>query len=63
VVAKSHAFEPWLARGGENDEAMQRVRKRFLQAPQSAVRALDIQVADGQVVSFTDRKLVLASRR
>jgi SAM-dependent methyltransferase len=63
VVAKRHAFEPWLARGGENEETMQWVRKCFLQAPQSAVRALEIQVADGQVGSFTDRKLVLASRR
>jgi ubiquinone/menaquinone biosynthesis C-methylase UbiE len=63
VLRKAHDFEPWLERGGEDTATMQRVRDRFLQAPVSAVRDLEIVVRDGAVVSFTDRKLVLAARR
>jgi SAM-dependent methyltransferase len=63
VVRKTHDFEPWLKRGGEDAATQQRVRARFLEAPASAVRDLEIVVADGQVKSFTDRKLVLAARR
>ncbi|HEV2014405.1 MAG TPA: class I SAM-dependent methyltransferase [Candidatus Dormibacteraeota bacterium] len=63
VVRKAHDFEPWLERGGEDAATQQRVRARFLEAPASAVRDLEIVVADGQVKSFTDRKLVLAARR
>jgi SAM-dependent methyltransferase len=63
VVRKAHAFEPWLERGGEDAATQQRVRARFLQAPASAVRELQIEVTDTQVTSFTDRKLVLAARR
>ncbi len=62
VVRKTHDFEPWLERGGEDATTQQRVRARFLDAPASAVRDLEIVVADGQVKSFTDRKLVLAAR-
>jgi ubiquinone/menaquinone biosynthesis C-methylase UbiE len=63
VVRKTHDFEPWLERGGEDAATLQRVRQRFLDAPASAVRDLEIVVADGRVSSFTDRKLVLAARR
>ncbi len=63
VARKAHDFEPWLARGGEDAATQQRVRARFLDAPASAVRDLEILVADGRVKSFTDRKLVLAARR
>jgi SAM-dependent methyltransferase len=63
VVDKPHRFEPWLLRGGEDAATMDQVRERFLRAPESAVRALDIRVAGGQVISFTDHKLVLAARR
>jgi ubiquinone/menaquinone biosynthesis C-methylase UbiE len=63
VVRKSHDFEPWLERGGEDAATQQRVRARFLEAPASAVRDLEILIADGRVKSFTDRKLVLAARR
>lgn len=63
VVRKTHDFEPWLERGGQDATTQQRVRNRFLEAPSSAVRDLEIVVADGQVKSFTDRKLVLAARR
>ena len=63
VVRKAHDFEPWLGRGGEDAATQQRVRARFLEAPASAVRDLEILVADGRVKSFTDRKLVLAARR
>lgn len=63
VVRKAHDFEPWLERGGEDAAAMRRVRERFLKAPVSAVRDLEIVVRDGAVVSFADRKLVLAARR
>jgi ubiquinone/menaquinone biosynthesis C-methylase UbiE len=62
VVGKTHDFEPWLARGGEDVATQGRVRARFLDAPASAVRDLEIVVVDGQVKSFTDRKLVLAAR-
>jgi ubiquinone/menaquinone biosynthesis C-methylase UbiE len=62
-VRKTHDFEPWLARGGEDADTMQRVRERFLHAPQSAVNALQITTSNGAVTSFTDRKLVLAARR
>ena len=63
VVRKTHDFEPWLERGGEDAATQERVRARFLDAPASAVRDLGIVVADGKVKSFTDRKLVLAARR
>jgi len=63
VVRKAHDFEPWLERGGEGAATMPRVRERFLTAPPSAVRDLAIEVRDGAVLSFTDRKLVLAARR
>jgi ubiquinone/menaquinone biosynthesis C-methylase UbiE len=63
VVRKTHDFEPWLERGGEDAATQERVRARFLDAPASAVRDLEIVVADGRVKSFTDRKLVLAARR
>jgi ubiquinone/menaquinone biosynthesis C-methylase UbiE len=63
VVLKAHPFEPWLERGGEDPATQQRVRTRFLDAPVSAVRDLEIVVTDGKVKSFTDRKLVLAARR
>jgi ubiquinone/menaquinone biosynthesis C-methylase UbiE len=63
VVRKAHDFEPWLQRGGEDLATQQRVRGRFLEAPASAVRDLEIVTMDGQVKSFTDRKLVLAARR
>jgi ubiquinone/menaquinone biosynthesis C-methylase UbiE len=63
VVRKAHDFEPWLERGGEDPATQQRVRVRFLDAPTSAVRDLEIVVANGHVMSFTDRKLVLAARR
>jgi len=63
VVRKAHDFEPWLERGGEDAATQQRVRARFLEAPASAVRDLEIVVVDGKVKSFTDRKLVLAARR
>lgn len=63
VVRKAHDFEPWLERGGEDAATQERVRSRFLDAPASAVRDLDIVVVDGLVKSFTDRKLVLAARR
>jgi ubiquinone/menaquinone biosynthesis C-methylase UbiE len=63
VVRRTHDFEPWLQRGGEDEPTQQRVRARFLDAPASAMRDLDIVVSDGQVRSFTDRKLVLAARR
>lgn len=63
VVRKAHDFEPWLERGGEDAATQERVRSRFLDAPASAVRDLDIVVAGGRVKSFTDRKLVLAARR
>jgi len=63
VVRKSHDFEPWLERGGEDAETQQRVRARFLDAPASAVRDLEIVVTQSGVTSFTDRKLVLAARR
>jgi ubiquinone/menaquinone biosynthesis C-methylase UbiE len=63
VVRKAHDFEPWLERGGEDAATQQRVRTRFLEAPTSAVRDLEIVAADGLVKSFTDRKLVLAARR
>jgi ubiquinone/menaquinone biosynthesis C-methylase UbiE len=63
VVRKAHDFEPWLERGGEDAATQQRVRARFLNAPASAVRDLEIVTDEGRVVSFTDRKLVLAARR
>ena len=63
VVRKAHDFEAWLERGGEDAATLQRVRSRFLEAPTSAVRDLEIVVNDGKVKSFTDRKLVLAARR
>jgi ubiquinone/menaquinone biosynthesis C-methylase UbiE len=63
VVRKAHDFEPWLERGGQDAATQQRVRARFLDAPASAVRDLEIVTADGRVKSFTDRKLVLAARR
>jgi SAM-dependent methyltransferase len=63
VVRKAHDFGPWLERGGEEAATQQRVRTRFLEAPSSAVHDLEIIVADGRVMSFTDRKLVLAARR
>ena len=63
VVRKAHDFEPWLERGGEDATTLQRVRQRFLDAPASAVRDLEIVSKDGAVVSFADRKLVLAARR
>ena len=63
VVAKSHRFEAWLERGGEDAPTMQRVRERFLNAPPSAIRDLGITIADGTVTSFTDNKLVLGTRR
>jgi hypothetical protein len=63
VVRKTHDFEPWLSRGGEDAATQERVRARFLEAPASAVTDLEIVVADGRVTSFTDRKLVLAARR
>jgi len=63
VVRKAHDFEPWLERGGEDAATQERVRARFLDAPASAVRDLEIVVADGDVKSFTDRKLVMAARR
>jgi ubiquinone/menaquinone biosynthesis C-methylase UbiE len=63
VVRKAHDFEPWLERGGEDAATRQRVRNRFLAAPASAIRDLEIVVTDGLVKSFTDRKLVLAARR
>jgi ubiquinone/menaquinone biosynthesis C-methylase UbiE len=63
VVRKAHDFEPWLERGGEDAATQHRVRTRFLEAPASAVRDLEIVTADGHVMSFTDRKLVLAARR
>jgi len=63
VVRKAHPFEPWLERGGEDAATQQRVRTRFIDAPESAVRDLEIVVADGRVQSFSDRKLVLVARR
>ena len=63
VVRKAHDFEPWLERGGEERATQQHVRARFLDAPASAVRDLEIVTDGGKVVSFTDRKLVLAARR
>jgi ubiquinone/menaquinone biosynthesis C-methylase UbiE len=63
VVRKAHPFEPWLERGGEDAVTQQRVRTRFLDAPASAIRDLEIVLTDGKVQSFTDRKLVLAARR
>ena len=63
VVRKTHDFEPWLERGGEDEATQERVRARFLNAPASAVRDLEIVTDGGKVVSFTDRKLVLAARR
>jgi len=63
VVRKTHDFEPWLERGGEDAATQERVRARFREAPASAVRDLEIVVEDGRVKSFTDRKLVLAARR
>jgi len=63
VVRKTHDFEPWLERGGEDAATQERVRARFREAPASALRDLEIVVEDGRVKSFTDRKLVLAARR
>ncbi|HXM53638.1 MAG TPA: class I SAM-dependent methyltransferase [Candidatus Binatus sp.] len=63
VVRKTHDFEPWLQRGGEDAATQERVRARFREAPASAVRDLEIVVEEGRVKSFTDRKLVLAARR
>jgi ubiquinone/menaquinone biosynthesis C-methylase UbiE len=63
IVRKAHDFEPWLERGGEDEATQQRVRTRFLEAPASAIRDLEIVTAEGKVKSFTDRKLVLAARR
>ena len=62
LVRKGHAFEPWLQRGGEEVQTMQRVREQFLHAPESAVRALEITTANETVSSFTDSKLVFAAR-
>jgi ubiquinone/menaquinone biosynthesis C-methylase UbiE len=63
IVRKTHDFEPWLERGGEDAATQNRVRSRFLDAPGLALRDLEIVTADGRVESFTDRKLVLAARR
>jgi len=63
VIRKAHDFEPWLERGGEDAATMARVRQRFLSAPPSAGRAFAIVVRNSAVLSFTDRKLVLAARR
>jgi ubiquinone/menaquinone biosynthesis C-methylase UbiE len=63
MVPKAHEFEPWLERGGEDAATLERVRQHFLDAPDCAVRDLEIVVRDGRVMSFTDRKLVLAARR
>ena len=63
VVRKAHDFEPWLERGGEDAVTQERVRARFREAPASAVRDLEIVVDGARVMSFTDRKLVLAARR
>jgi len=63
VVRKAHDFEPWLERGGEDAATQQRVRARFLEAPASVIRDLEIVSSNGKVQSFTDRKLVLAARR
>jgi ubiquinone/menaquinone biosynthesis C-methylase UbiE len=63
VVRKAHDFEPWLVRGGEDAATQGRVRARFLEAPASAIRDLEILTVDGHVKSFTDCKLVLSARR
>ncbi len=63
VVRKTHDFEPWLERGGEDAVTRERVRTRFREAPASGVRDLEIVVDGARVMSFTDRKLVLAARR
>jgi len=62
-VRKAHDFEPWLERGGEDADTMALVRQRFVQAPRSAVRDLQIVIDNGRVRSFTDRKLVLGAQR
>jgi ubiquinone/menaquinone biosynthesis C-methylase UbiE len=63
VVRKTHDFEPWLERGGEDAATQERVRARFREAPAPAVRDLEIVVDGARVMSFTDRKLVLAAQR
>lgn len=63
VVYKTHEFESWLERGSRDELTRERVRHRFLEAPQWAVRQFRIVTQDGQVKSFTDPKLVLAARR
>jgi hypothetical protein len=62
VVRKSHSFEPWLERGGEDAATMARVRARFAGAPPTVRATLDIVVRGEAVTSFTDSKLVLAAR-
>src|SRR5207237_858352 len=52
-VRKAHDFEPWLERGGEEWATMDVVRRRFIGAPPSAVRDLQILVEDEKVLSFT----------
>ena len=63
IVRKPHDFEPWLQRGGEDGAVLDRVRARFRDAPPTAKRELVVDIRDGAVRSFTDRKLVLSARR
>ncbi len=63
VVRKAHPFEAWLQRGGEDVQTMELVRERFLHAPESAARGLEITTANGIITSFTDSKLVFAARK
>lgn len=63
VVRKAHEFEPWLERGGEDTATQELVRERFRAAPPAIKRELVIELRDGAVVSFTDRKLVLSAGR
>jgi SAM-dependent methyltransferase len=63
LFPKTHSFGPWLERARTPEPVRAAVAAMFREASPAARAALGIRVENGEVVSYTDQKLVLKARR
>ncbi len=64
VVRKRHPFESWLDRACLDEKRKDKIRQMFLNADDRAKSYFEIEIKDGEVLSYTDDKiLVVAEKR
>jgi hypothetical protein len=55
-IFKKHDFQEWATRLNPTEETLQRIEMTFLDLPDNIKEELGVEIINGQVISYTDKK-------